>query len=59
MVNGLPANEQLARGLNAGDLSLTTVDEYSILVGEFNYGKIVEANQISLIDLTGKVRRFR
>lgn len=59
LVNGFPASEQLARGLNAGDLPLTTVDDYSILVGEFDYGKIVNANQVNLVDLTGKVRRFR
>lgn len=58
-VNGFPANEQLPRGLNAGDLPLTTVDDYSILVGEFDYGMIVNATQVNLVDLTGKVRRFR
>ena len=59
LVNGFPANDQLPRGLNAGDLPLTTVDDYSILIGGFDYGKIVNANQVNLVDLTGKVRRFR
>ncbi|PWB68210.1 hypothetical protein C3F09_12165 [candidate division GN15 bacterium] len=58
VVNGGPAGESLPRGLDAGNLPLTTVDDYSILVGDFDYGKIVGANQVSLTDLTGKVRRF-
>jgi len=57
-VNGFPSGEQLPKGLDAGSLPLTTVDDYSILVGDFDYGKIVSANQVSLADLTGKVRRF-
>ncbi len=58
-VNGFPANEQLPVGLNAGSLPLTAVDDYSILVGDFDYGKIESANQVSLVDVTGKVRRLR
>jgi len=58
VVNGVPAGERLPSGLNAGSLPLTAVDDYSILVGDFDYGKIVSASQVSLADLTGKVRRF-
>lgn len=58
VVNGSPIGEPLPKGLDAGSLPLTTVGDYSILVGDFDYGKIVSANQVSLMDVTGKVRRF-
>lgn len=57
-VNGFPANEQLPNALANGSYPLTTVDDYSILVGSFDYGKIVEASQVSLADMTGEVRRL-
>lgn len=58
VVNGIPAGEQLPKGLDAGDLVLTTVDDYSILVGDFDYGRIMGARQVSLVNLAGKVRRL-
>lgn len=58
LLNGLPANEQLPNALAHGSYPLTTIDDYSILVASFDYGKIISANQVSMADITGEVRRL-
>jgi hypothetical protein len=57
-VNEWPCDWQLPSGLASGELPLTSVEEYSILVADFQFGSVTKGIQVPLNSVVGKVKQL-
>jgi hypothetical protein len=57
-VNGWPCDWQLPTRVASGELPLTSVEEYSILVAVFQFGSVAKGIQVPLNNVAGKVKRL-